>query len=414
MKAWRAWFGPVAVLLLMLLAFGWLFQLRLGGGDVYPEYSSLRADALGTRAFYEALAQVPGMRVDRDYRPIERLGVRPRLLLLPGLVWQDWQSVPVAEIASLNAAASAGARVVLAFRADLKREARDEQGRPIVEDDESGKKADAEKKGGAESKSGPSAKELKKKEKLPGYRERVRKDLAKEWRVAFKQRWLMAKEEKATIVDEAPAGLPPEVEWHSDLYFSPEADSGWRVVYRRAGEPVLLEKTVGRGSIVLISDAFCLSNEALHRARATALLSWLVGDQRRVTFLEGALGVLEENGIGFLARRYGLGGAMALLALLGGLYAWRRMVAFLPATEAGPAGADVALAYEPTAGFTGLLRRSLGREEVLPACLEEWRRGRRGGGAQAAARVEAAWLARDPEESPAKTYNALARALKPR
>jgi len=104
-----------------------------------------------------------------------------------------------------------------------------------------------------------------------------------------------------------------------------------------------------------------------------------------------------------------------LCVLLGVLYAWRRLVSFLPPAEE-PEGGTETLAYEPTAGFTGLLRRSLGAAGVLPACVEEWRKaGRAGGGSAAAtARLEAAWLARDPQQSVAATYNALARALKPR
>ena len=32
-----------------------LFRLRFAVGDVYPEYSSLRSDPVGTMAFYESL-----------------------------------------------------------------------------------------------------------------------------------------------------------------------------------------------------------------------------------------------------------------------------------------------------------------------------------------------------------------------
>src|SRR5215831_15977249 len=44
-----------------------IFQLRFESGDVYPEYSSLRADPLGTMALYESLDKMPGISVRRDY-----------------------------------------------------------------------------------------------------------------------------------------------------------------------------------------------------------------------------------------------------------------------------------------------------------------------------------------------------------
>jgi hypothetical protein len=44
-----------------------LFELRFEAGDVYPEYSTLRSDPLGTMAFYESLANLPGLTARRDF-----------------------------------------------------------------------------------------------------------------------------------------------------------------------------------------------------------------------------------------------------------------------------------------------------------------------------------------------------------
>ena len=247
-------------------------------------------------------------------------------------------------------------------------------------------------------------------------KERPPKELAKEWGITFKHRWLFSSQPGAQRTDEAPADLPAQVAWQSDVHFAVPAGSGGRVLYRRAGEPVLVEKAVGRGSVVLLADAYCLSNEAMDRDRATALLAYLVGGHRQVTFVESTLGVLEDNGLGSLARRYGLGGALALCVLLGLLYAWRRLVPFLPSPTPAPGGRTETLTYEPAAGLTGLLHRSLGGTAVLAACVEEWRKARRAGGGSEAAtqRLESAWQSRDPQQPVLATYNALARALKPR
>jgi hypothetical protein len=407
--------GPLLVVLVLLLGAGaWLFQLRLSGGDLYPPYSSLRADAVGTRALYEALGQIPGMQVERDYRPLARLPARAQLVFIPGLEWQQWVEVPANELGALNAAAHAGGRVVLAFHADLLREERDDHGRPVVEDDEDAPPVAGETKPDKKAEEGKAGKN--KKPRPPGVKVWERVSLTKAWGVTLKQRWLMAKEPGAIREPAAGEDLPGRVSWKSDLYFSLPAGSDWKVLYRRAKEPVLIEKKVGNGSIVLLADAYCLSNESVHRDRSTGLLSWLVGTPRRATFLEGPLGVLEDNGMGYLARRYGLGGAVALCVLVGLLYAWRQAVSFLPPQtgEQGSRG-EVALAYEPTVGFTGLLRRSLPPGELLPACVAEWHKGRQSGGTPAAtARLLAVWQARTPRQSISTTYNALVRALKPR
>jgi len=55
MSGWRAWL----VLLLLLAGFTWgmlnLFGVQFSIGDVYPEYSSLRSDPVGSRLLFESL-----------------------------------------------------------------------------------------------------------------------------------------------------------------------------------------------------------------------------------------------------------------------------------------------------------------------------------------------------------------------
>ena len=55
-----------------LAAVAMLFELRFASGDVYPRYSSLRSDPVGVRALYESLERLPGLSVERSFKPIER------------------------------------------------------------------------------------------------------------------------------------------------------------------------------------------------------------------------------------------------------------------------------------------------------------------------------------------------------
>jgi hypothetical protein len=50
-----------------------LLKLRFDTGDVYPPYSTLRADPLGAMAFYESLQRLPGISVRRDFQAANRL-----------------------------------------------------------------------------------------------------------------------------------------------------------------------------------------------------------------------------------------------------------------------------------------------------------------------------------------------------
>lgn len=60
----------------------YLFQLRFEAGDVYPPYSSLRADPLGAMALYESLGKIPGLTVRRDFSEFNRLPDEPQTVYL--------------------------------------------------------------------------------------------------------------------------------------------------------------------------------------------------------------------------------------------------------------------------------------------------------------------------------------------
>jgi len=43
-----------------------LYELRFAAGDIYPPYSSLRADPMGSKALYESILQLPGASAARN------------------------------------------------------------------------------------------------------------------------------------------------------------------------------------------------------------------------------------------------------------------------------------------------------------------------------------------------------------
>lgn len=61
--------------LVLAFAFGLvqLFRWRFSAGDVYPEYSSLRADPVGTEALFESFRAIPGVSAARNFQPIEKI-----------------------------------------------------------------------------------------------------------------------------------------------------------------------------------------------------------------------------------------------------------------------------------------------------------------------------------------------------
>ena len=50
-----------------------LFLLRFEAGDVYPAYSSLRSDPVGSRAFYSSLENIDETVVGRNYLSVQNV-----------------------------------------------------------------------------------------------------------------------------------------------------------------------------------------------------------------------------------------------------------------------------------------------------------------------------------------------------
>ena len=160
------------------------------------------------------------------------------------------------------------------------------------------------------------------------------------------------------------------IEWHSSTVFEPLHDD-WHPVYEREGSPVLMERAFGKGQIVLASDSFFLSNEAMKGDRHSDLLSWLCGTHDRIVFDETHLGISEIPGVVSLIERYGLVPFFLSLMGLAALALWRASAAFVPVPKGREEDA-VAADKDYLAGLTSLLRRNISPNEALRACTDEW------------------------------------------
>lgn len=379
----------IALAVALLAGIGELLRMRFARGDVFPVYSSYRADPLGTRALYESLELMPGVRVQRWLRETEKLPATLRgTLVIAGMDVDAWRHFDKNAAAKLDALARGGARVVVAFTAGFEeRELR--RWRASGDSDNSSKydafampdvaaRAVKKRKAGETGPDGKDDSENTGKAENPEKKKRTLVDAGAQWGAQVALRRIRpGKDDRppsALRAESQPPAWPEKLEWLSELYFDTEKDTDWRTLYTRDGRAVLVERAIGSGSVVLASDSFFLSNEALQRARATPLLAWLVdspGGGRVVIFDEYHLGMEEERGVAALARRYGLAGAAGAGALLAALWIWRRMALFVPPP---PDEEEARTGCEPTAGLEALLRRSLPRAQVAHVCVAEWKK----------------------------------------
>src|SRR5206468_3145794 len=68
----------------------------------------------------------------------------------------------------------------------------------------------------------------------------------------------------ASVVNKTSLPLPATLAWHSALVFT-NLDKSWRTIYARGKNAVVIERRFGRGTVVLASDSYFLSNEAMSK-----------------------------------------------------------------------------------------------------------------------------------------------------
>lgn len=338
------------------------FHRYFDAGAAGEDYSSYLRGPKGTRALHEALDGLPQMSVSRNVRPLDRLPEGADTALL--IVGVEPLLISDTDVRFLTRFAASGGRVVIAV-----------SDRPVMlpeDGDDAGKEENGD---------GEEDGEKKEKTKRKAEKENQACDPKKGscaacgdpceslWGAAFTEGKSKGVKE-ARIAEAAQDALPEVVPWRGYARIKTE-DEHWRTVYTAGGAPVVAERGLGAGSVVLCADSYLFSNEALAGDRQTRLLSWFLGGARRVIFEESHLGVFESEGVMSLALQYRLGPLLAVFAAVFALFAWRSLTSLDPgpprdasAREAAGRGSGEAL--------TGLLHRAVPPASLLELCVREW------------------------------------------
>jgi hypothetical protein len=395
---------PMVVLLVSCVAFACglvqLFNLRYQVGDVYPEYSSLRSDPLGTMIFYEALEQLPSISARRDFSADGKLPEDSQAVYLHvAALRSDWASVPEDVFQEIEGFLLRGGRLAITFQSE---------GAPWQ------RAMTGSTTSASSPKKSPKAKMAG--ERLPG-----RASLKQRWGVEFGFASLPrgdgAAYKAVQVANQTTLPLPPTLAWHSGMILTNVSDA-WRTIYARGTNAVLIERHFGAGSVVIATDSFFLSNEAMSQDRHADLLAWLVSSRHHIIFDEAHLGIVESAGVATLMRKYRLHGAVASLLVLALLFIWKHSTSFVPLYPDDKEQGQV-LGKEASAGLVNLLRRHIAPQELLGICFQQWTKSLSRNSGHSIARVDQAQAILEAENSrakvdrnPVQAYQEVCRVLK--
>lgn len=347
------------IFLLVTALFGFglfrLIHLRFRTGDLYPKYSSLRADPLGCKALYETLDRMRQVRVERRFRRTGPVASSADVVLFH-LGNPPSGGMFGSEGEKLETFVKQGGRLALSFYAP-------EGWGGASERKAAGKPA--------EDAPGP---EFKLQEPHPMHNRwgaklgfRLVRDSGIQAGAGGGQARLKARGRPL---------LRPSIPWHSTLAFDGMTEE-WTVLYAVGERPVVMEREYGLGRVVALAESYLFSNESLRERPQSHLVLALLGNRRRVVFDEVHMGILENTGVAGLALKYGLEGLFAGLLLLALLFVWKNAVCLQPPVPSGGSG--------PPGGSGGrgsqtalvhLLRRSVPPRDLPAVCHAEWRRDR--------------------------------------
>lgn len=364
---------PIIVLLICtaLFAFGivQLFALRFEAGDVYAPYSSLRADPLGTMAFYESLGKMPGLTVRRDFSISNRLPEEPGTVYL-NLASEayEWEGLPDDLYHEIQNFLRGGGRLVITYFPQTR------QAYHFLDDeDETNSIQSAPQK--SKGTNSPPVKTAKKKKSFGLNRDTSWVDLEEKW--GFHESYEELPQsgdvyEPVRVFNKSVPALPKSLDWHSGMVFT-NCDAAWQTIYARGKNAVALERKFGKGSVVIASDSYFLSNEAMTKDRHAELLAWLVGNGNHVVFDEAHLGTYESPGVAMLMRQYRLHGLAAGLLLLAGLFIWKNSTSLVP-PHLEEQREDFVAGKDSSSGFVNLLRRNISSRDIFDVCFAEWKK----------------------------------------
>ena len=354
-----------------------LFKMRFEAGDLYPPYSSLRTDPLGSRALFESIDDLSEDRVSRNFGPLDRIENRNgSTLLIIGLTGDEsrfreegWQSL-------LKNISRTGGRLVISFvsrEVMEKREDGKESETACPDETETSAPAgtdattDAPDPGGNPEEAAPEALPVEN----PASEADAEEDLLN---LGLSLDHESRDREELGYAAIREGGKPDDpltaIFWRPGLFFQPD-DPSWMVSYACNDNPVIMARSWGKAEIIMVADSYLFSNEALLDNRETRLLAQLVDPSGKVIFDEFHHGLVKSINTADLIRKYRLHSLVAAFVLIMILLIWRQATV-MPVIRDEDIESDEDSESEIRQGWIQLVKQHILPRDMLSVCHQAW------------------------------------------
>jgi len=355
----RKTFFSVALLLTavggLLAGVLWLIHLRFETGQAYAASSSLRSDPLGAKVLFDSFDALNGVTVERNFTPFIEVNEWPPDATVLMLNVNGVSLYQLARYEPLEQFVRRGGRLVIALNPGNVAYKYIEN--DSIEEDTADTEDEAE---------------SDEEESITPFVRRANEDQEAFWgelELLYGEHTGGEALRAAAAASQLPLSLP----WREGGVMNISEDESWASLYSIEDEVVAAERTLGQGNIVLFTDNYLFSNEALLNHRYTSLLAWVLGRSSIVIFDETHLGVAETTGIMTLMRRYKLSGFLISCVILLAVFVWRGMSPLLP-PFAGRTKNNVVFAEHSTeAGLGDLVRRSATSVDLPHEAFGQWK-----------------------------------------
>jgi len=390
-------------------------------------------------AFYESLGKMPDVSVRRDFSSENRLPDEPSTAYFHlAADYGEWGYLSTDTLKEIKDFVNGGGRLVITYfpqTSSFRYELDEEKTNSIVSDSKTNSIFPAPSK--SKDTNAPTAKDKSDKADKTDKKDQKDKADKKKKKILGERLWVSLEDEwgfhdsfeklpsdgdtyqPVTVKNKSGLDLPATLKWHSGLIFT-NCDPKWTTVYARGTNAVVIERKFSHGSVVLASDSYFVSNEAMFTDRHADLLAWLVGNNRHVVFDEAHLGIVEQPGIAGLMRKYRLHGFALGLLLLAALFIWKNSASLVP-PHPDERRDDFVTGQDTDARFVNLLRRNVPSRDVFGVSFAECKKSAATSGKISRARLQQAEAVFEAEASlpanernPIATYRTISETLRKR